>query len=280
MRLPHALILTLVLMPFLAAAGGSPPPAGLREALTFYAPFDEGLNASVALGDPTLYHASSRREAARAVAGAPAGVELRPGAGRRGGALRISLGGSPFLFFRGERNMPYRERDWEGTVSIWFSLDPDADLAPGYSDPLIITPRAWNDAAMFVDFTRDDVPRRFRFAAFADRAVWDPAGRRWEDVPVAERPMVEIAADAFGRGRWTHVAWTFQRFNSGGTGGVLTCYIDGRRVGTLEGRQQTYTWDPAEVLIGLGVQFNGLVDELAIFNRALTEDEIRAVGSL
>lgn len=280
MRLRHLLIPALVLVPFLAAAGRPPQQAGLRGALTFYAPFDEGVNASVALGDPALYHASSRREAARAVAGAPAGVELLPGAGRRGGALKISLGGSAFLFYRGERNMPYRERDWEGTVSIWFSLDPDADLAPGYSDPLIITPRDWNDASMFVDFTRDDVPRRFRFAAFADRDVWDPDRRRWEDVPVAGRPMVEIAADAFGRGRWTNVAWTFQRFNSDGTAGVLTCYIDGRRVGTLDGRRQTYTWNPSDVLIGLGVQFNGLVDELAIFDRALTEDEIRAVGSI
>jgi len=280
MRLPRLLIPALVLLSVLAAAGRPPASADLGKALTFHAPFDESVNAAVALGDPVLYHAPSPRETAKAVAGPPPGVELLPGRGRRGGALKITLGGSPFLFFRGERNMPYRERDWEGTVSIWFSLDPDADLAPGYSDPLIITPRAWNDAAMFVDFTRDDVPRRFRFAAFADRDVWDPARRRWEDVPVAERPMVEIAADAFGRGRWTHVAWTFQRFNSADTSGVLTCYINGRRVGTLEGRTQTYTWNPAEVLIGLGVQFNGLVDELAIFDRALTAEEIREVGSL
>jgi hypothetical protein len=270
----------LVLLPLLLAAEAPPRSAALREGLTFYAPFDGSVNAAVALGDPALYSAPSRREAGRATAGPPPGVQLAMGAGRRGDALRVSLGGSPFLFFRGERNMPYRARDWSGTVSIWFSLDPDADLAPGYSDPLIITPRAWNDAAMFVDFTRDDVPRRFRFAAFADRAVWDPAARDWEEVPAAERPMIEIAADAFERGRWTHVAWTFERFNSGGTDGVLTCYIDGERAGALTGRTQTYTWEPRDVLIGLGVQYNGLIDELAIFDRVLTADEIRTLGGL
>jgi Concanavalin A-like lectin/glucanases superfamily len=203
-----------------------------------------------------------------------------PRAGRHGDAVRIALKSSPLVFFKGERNIAWTPRDWSGTVSVWFSLDPDRDLLPGYSDPLIITPRAWNDAALFVDFTRDDVPRKFRFAAFADRAVWDPAKREWEAVPVAERPMIELAGGRFAAGRWTHVAWTWERFNTAGPDGVLTAYIDGAPVGTLSGRPQTYTWDPAEVLIALGVQFRGLMDELSIFDRALTAAEIQALHGL
>lgn len=254
------------------------PPASLRDALTLHAPFDGTLDATVALGDKRLYAAASRKEAPHAVAGPAAdAVQLAPGEGRHGDALRITLKSTPFVFFKGERNIAYRTHDWSGTVSVWMRLDPDRDLAPGYSDPLIITPRAWNDAAMFVDFTRDDVPRRFRFAAFADRTAWDPGRREWEAVPVAERPMVELTGPRFAADRWTHVAWTWSRFNTGGTDGVLACYIDGEPVGTLSGRPQHYTWDPREVTIALGVEFRGLMDELAIFNRALTPGEIRAL---
>lgn len=248
----------------------------LTDALTFHARFDGTLDASFALGDPKLYSAPSRKDADRAVAAVPAeAMQLARGEGRYGDALRITLKSSPFVFFKGEGNIAYRPRDWSGTVSVWMRLDPDRDLAPGFSDPLIITPRAWNDAALFVDFTRDDVPRRFRFAAFADRGVWDPGRREWEAVPVAERPMVELTGPRFAADRWTHVAWTWSRFNTGANDGVLACYIDGEPVGTLAGRTQTYTWDPREVAIALGVEFRGLIDELAMFNRALAPVEVR-----
>ena len=160
------------------------------------------------------------------------------GEGRYGDALRVNLKSSPFVFFKGDGNIAYRPRDWSGTVSIWMRLDPDRDLLPGYSDPLIITPRAWNDAALFVDFTRDDVPRRFRFAAFADRGVWDPGKREWEAVPVAERPMVEITGPRFASDRWTHVAWTWSHFNTGRADGTLACYLDGPPVGRSPGARR------------------------------------------
>ncbi len=253
-------------------------PSPLRQALTFHASVDGGTNAAFALGDPALYSASARKAAAAATPGAPAdAIAIAPGAGRYGDALRVRLGASPFVFYKGDRNIAWQPRDWSGTVAIWMSLDPDADLAPGYSDPLIITPRAWNDAALFVDFTRDDVPRRFRFAAFADRKVWDPKEREGEAVAVAERPMVELTGRRFARGAWTQVAWTWSRFNAGAADGVLTCYLNGETVGVLEGRPQTYTWDPRDVSIALGVQFIGLMDDLAIFNRALDPAEIKTL---
>jgi Concanavalin A-like lectin/glucanases superfamily len=278
-HLAPAALFAATVASLLASPQGSPDSPA--PSLTFHAPFDGGLDAAFARGDARLYSASSRKEVAQMTAGAPAdALQIVPRAGRHGDAVRVALKSSPLVFFKGERNIAWTRRDWSGTVSVWFSLDPDRDLLPGYSDPLIITPRAWNDAALFVDFTRDDVPRKFRFAAFADRAVWDPAKREWEAVPVAERPMIELAGGRFAAGRWTHVAWTWERFNTAGPEGVLTAYIDGAPVGTLSGRPQTYTWDPAEVLIAFGVQFRGLMDELSIFDRALTAAEIQALHGL
>ncbi len=271
-------LVALVGLVSLIGAPARLPASRLTDALTFHAPFDGKLDASFALGDPRLYSAESRKDAARAVVGAPAdAIRLAPGEGRHGDAVRITLKSSPFVFFKGERNIAYRPSDWSGTVSVWMRLDPDRDLAPGFSDPLIITPRAWNDAAMFVDFTRDDVPRRFRFAGFADRDVWDPGRREWEAVPVSERPMVEITGPRFSGDRWTHIAWTWSNFNTQGNDGTLACYIDGQPVGTLAGRRQTYTWDAREVTIALGVEFRGLMDELAIFDRELAPAEIQTL---
>lgn len=263
---------------------GSAQPAfdtrALGDALTFHASFDAGLDADYGRGDQTLYSASSRKAVANATPGAPAEAVARVPGGRYGDAVRIRLKSSPLVFYRGAGNIAYSPRDWSGTVSVWFSLDPDKELAPGYSDPLIITPRAWDDASLFVDFTRDDVPRRFRFAAFADKGVWNPSGRQWETVPVAERPMIEITGRRFAAGAWTHVAWTWERFNTGRPDGVVRAYLDGVPVGVLAERQQTYTWNPADVLVAFGVEYIGLMDELAIFDGALTADQIRALHQL
>ena len=274
---------------FLAVVSIASPlqPAGrggtvaLAKALSFHAPFDATLDAAYARGDARLYSARDRKAAGTPAPGADASViSIGPREGRYGGAARISLRSSPLIFYKGEKNVRYAARDWSGTISVWLSLDPDRELLPGYSDPLIVTPRAWDDASLFVDFTRDDVPRRFRFAAFADKGVWNPAGLRWEDVPVAERPMIEVSRPPFASGKWTHVAWTWEGFNTDGPNGLVRAYLDGKPAGTLAGRRQVYTWNPAEVLIAFGVEYRGLMDELAIFDRALGADEVNALYEL
>lgn len=257
-----------------------PRPAAresLRNSLSFHASFDHGVDADFARGDRVLYHAPSRDEVAQSLAGVPAEgqVERVRGAGRYGDALRLNLGSSPLVFFRGQDNMPFERQEWSGTLSFWLRLDPDEDLRPGYSDPVFVTDRAWDDRSIFVDFTADDTPRRFRFAAFADREVWNPDALGWDDVPLAQRPMVEVQSPPFRRDRWTHVALAFENFNTGEANGVMHAYLDGDHVGSLTGRTQTYSWNPEEVIIILGLDYNGLIDDLAIFDRALTHEEIR-----
>ena len=106
--------------------------------------------------------------------GLPEGVEIARGKGRHGDALWFRKKSSSAVFFRAAENMPYRKSDWSGTISFWLSLDPDKDLEPGYTDPLQITERAWNDAAIWVDFSDKD-PRHLRLGAFADLKVWNPS---------------------------------------------------------------------------------------------------------
>jgi hypothetical protein len=255
--------------------------ASLGEAVTFHASFDGQADADFALGDSILYHAPHWEDRMQRTAGLPQEVTHVPGGGRYGDGLEFSVARNPVIvLFNADRNVAYRDSSWSGTVSFWLSLNPDEDLAPGFSDPLLITSKNWNDAALFVDFTRDDTPRHFRFAAFADEDVWNQPPREWEDVPISERPMIEIGDPAFARDTWTHVVMTFERFNTGGEDGMLTGYLNGERVGTLAGREQTFSWNTDEAVIALGINYVGRFDDLALFDRALTDSEVEALYRL
>jgi hypothetical protein len=267
-----------------AAATGTSVVAqdALRSALTFHAPFDGGADAAYAAGDARLHWAPSFKERQKAQPGLPPGgtVQIVTGAGRYGDALRFTQKPSPLVFFRGAANMPYEQADWSGTVSFWLSVDPAEDLEPGFCDPVQITPRAWNDAAFFVEFEKRPESIPFRLGVYADFNIWNPTKRKFDEIPPAERPLVTVDAPPFGRGRWTHVVFTFERFNTGKPDGVARLYLDGKPHGALEGRQQTFTWDPEENLIALGLGYIGLMDDLSIFNRALSQNEIIAVNTL
>lgn len=254
------------------------PLASARSSLTFAASFDGQADADFALGDRRIYHASST-ERKDPKPGLPAGeIEVARGQGRHGGdALRFVKRSNGVVFFKAADNVAYRERDWSGTASFWLSLDPQADLGDWYCDPLQITEKAWNDGAIWVDFDKDKTPKEFRLGAFADLKVWNPNNRDFEKLPLAERPTVAVARPPFRRGAWTHVAITFERFNSGKADGVARLYLDGRPQGAVSGWNQRFTWDPAKAAIQVGISYVGLYDDLAIFNRALGEAEIQAV---
>ena len=276
-RMLTAAGVSLSLLGFSSQAGN--PETALREARTFHASFDEGTAAAHAAGDPALYWAASLKERAAATAGWPPSGEVQhaAGAGRVGGALRFTRRKSPTVFYRAARNMPYDTSNWSGTVSFWLRVDPKAELETGFCDPVQITPRAWNDAAFFVEFEKRAESIPFRLGVYADFDVWNPRKRKFEEIPAGERPLVTVADPPFSGDRWTHVVFTFERFNTGRPDGVAKLYLDGALRGTLSPRQQTFTWDPEHTVIALGLGYIGLLDELSIFRRALDANEIRAL---
>lgn len=253
----------------------------IREAVTLSASFNAGADADFAKGDKRIYTASSgeRRDPQP---GLPAGeIEVSKGQGRHGGdALRFIKQSGKVAFFKAAKNVDYRQQDWSGTVSFWLSLDPQLDLGNWYCDPIQITEKTWNDAAIWVDFSKDDKPKLFRLGVLADLKVWNPANQDFEKMPAAERPVVVVTEPPFGRGKWTHVAVTFENFNTGKPNGVAKLYLNGQPQGTVSGRNQLYSWDPEKAAIQLGMSYVGLYDDLALFNRALNEAEIKSLSTL
>jgi hypothetical protein len=254
----------------------------LRDALVFHAPFDATADAVLARGDAKIYTAAERNKRDAATPGLHADdlVRLAPGEGRFGGALEFKKKTKQQVFFRGDANLGYQPKNWNGSVSFWLRLDPDKDLEPGYCDPVQLVAQAWAEGNMFVEFSKDHTPRHFRFAMMAVTKFWNPNNRKWEEIPDAERPMVAVYQPPFRRDRWTHVLFTFAHVNSGATDGRGTLYLDGKKIGAFTGWNNTFNWDAPKSALTLGLAYTGLMDDVAVFNRELTADEAQAVFAL
>lgn len=254
----------------------------LRSALTFHASFDGGVDADFALGDRKIYNAPSSNKREAAVQGLPTNslVTIARGEGRFGDALRFKDKSETAVFFRAASNIAWRDKDWGGTVSLWLNTDPPGELKPGFCDPIQITPRAWNDAAFFVEFEKRPVGIPFRLGAYADFRVWNPTNRKWEDIPMFDKPLLSVEKPPFAKDKWTHVVFTFEHFNTGQPDGVARLYLDGKPQGAISARNQIFTWDLEKTAVMLGLSYVGLYDELSLFNRALTPDEVSKLHSL
>lgn len=260
----------------LAPAALAAEETKLLDALVFHAPFDESIDAAKSSGDKQLYWAPKMAIPPEAKAGLPPGnlvVHERTG-GVTGGCLHFTKKASEMVFFKARHNMPYSTNGWNGAVSFWLRLTPDEDLEPGYTDPIQITSKAWDNAAFFVEFTKDEKPRELRLGAYADKNVWNPNNRDWNAIPMSEKPLVPVLRPPFTRDTWTHVAFTFENYNTGKPNGVTKLFINGEARGGLSPREQTFTWDLDKAMIMLGLSYTGRLDELAIFNRALEPAEI------
>ena len=247
--------------------------ADLADALIFHAPFDASPNAAKAGGDALIFTAKSlKRE--EISAGLPSHVSLAPTGGRFGGCLRFSDVSEQVVMFRGDGNVSYANDSHDSTISLWLKVDPKNGLKPGFVDPLQVTDKKWNDASLFLDFTKDDSPRHFRLGVFSDFKHWNPNNLEFDNLSSEERPMVVESTPPFTGDRWTHVAFTLARVN--GMNSAASLYIDGKLVGALN-RDQKITWDVKKIAIMLGIQYIGDIDDFAIFDRILTETEIRQV---
>lgn len=252
----------------------------LRAALSFFASFDHGVHADYARGDRLMYSAPTYRDLDWAMAGVTnPDVVIAKGQGRYGDALDFRKKNTQAVFYRAAVNSGYRPRNWSGTISFWLNLSPEADLEPGYADPLQLTDKAYNNAALWVDFTRDDKPRHFRLGAFGDSGAWNPQNLSTERNPFFNQRTIVVTQPPFAHGQWTHVAIVFANLNTD-AGGTAKLYLDGQLKGTAEGIKEPFTWEPARATMRLGVNYVGLWDELSIYDRALSDAAIDALYQL
>ena len=251
---------------------GQSEDSSLKTALTFYASFDSGTDADISRGDKRLFTLIGKEPK---LGNKTEGMSrMVKGKGLSGDALLFTKRNAKWLLYDGAKNFHFAEKNWSGSVSFWLKVDPINGLDPGYVDPIQITPNTWNDASFFVDFAKDGNPRSFRLGAFADKSVWNPENK---DIPEPQRPLVPAKSNPFSSDKWTHVAFTWENFNTGKKDGVATLYLNGKNEGVITEWNQKFSWTgkPHRILIGLN--YMGLFDELACFNRALSSKEIKRI---
>ncbi len=249
----------------------------LGERLSLAATFDKGTSADKAKGDAQLYTGTSYDERNDAKPGlATTDVALIEGAGRFGDALAFKKKSKAVVYYQSKDNINYQAKNWSGTISLWLSLDPEKDLEPGFTDPIQITDVGYNDAALWVDFS-DKNPRSFRMGAYGDLAAWNPKNIAPDENPAFTERLLPATDRPFGTGIWTHIVISFDQLNS--DNGTASFYINGKSQGSRS-IEEAFTWDLNQSKIFLGLNFVGLVDEVSIYDKALSEREVKLLYQL
>ena len=249
---------------------------GLRRGLTFHAPFDTGFDAASSADDP----ACRVRAGGKMVSPTP-GPEMRLATdGKFGACLVFPKKGTVRPEYAASRSLAYGTTDWSATVSVWLRLDPDKDLEPGYCDPVQIVGDDVKKGFIFLEWSKDHAPRHFRFAVRPIYHLWNPDAVGWEQIPDERRPMVKMEQAPFRRDRWTHVVFVLDHLNDHAAPPRARLHVDGKPVGVIQGHDLTFGWDPAAIRLVLGAAYVGSMDDLAVWNRALTAEEIARLHAL
>ncbi len=268
-------VLTVLLLPAVHIHAQS--PATLKSALTFHASFDTGLNADFSKGDKT----ATVRQGKSLVPAVPnEEVKVAPAGGKFGGCLHFPKKGATRPQFSGGNVLNYNDKSWSTTVSAWLKLTPDEDLEPGYCDPIQIVGDDSKKGFIFLEWSKDEKPRYFRFAIRPLFHIWNPTNIQWADIPFEKRPMVQVGKAPFSRESWTHVVFTIAGINDKSAKPSGSLYLNGKLQGRIENWDLTFGWDPAQVSLVLGAAYVGHMDDLAVFDRALTDAEVGQLFSL
>lgn len=268
-----ASLLTALLLPGAAFAQN---PAALKQALTFHASFDQGFDADYSRGEKA---AVVRGKQGPVPLVANEELKLVPD-GRFGGGLHFTRKGTTQPRFKGAGVLGYNDKSWSASVSVWLRLDPDKDLAPGYCDPVQIVGDDTKKGFIFLEWSKDETPREFRFAIRPKIELWNPTGLDWAKMTDAQRPAVNLKRAPFSREAWTHAVFTLENVNDKAKKPVGKLYLNAALMGKIENWNLTLGWNPDAVALVLGAAYVGHLDDLAVFNRALTDAEVKTLNGL
>ena len=178
----------------------------LSRALTLHASFDKGLDADFARGDKTCYVLQGKD---LSKAAPTAEVRLAPEAGRFGGGLHFTKKNKLRPAFKDAGVLGYNDKNWNASVVVWLRLNPDKDLEPGYCDPVQIVGDDSKKGFIFLEWSKDETPRFFRYAIRPLFQIWNPDNVQWDQIPFDKRPMVQVERAPFRatRGRTWFSRW-------------------------------------------------------------------------
>ena len=257
-----------------ALAVAPPSPDGIRESVSFYASFDERIAGDFGGRSlkPRIRHDHETTKGRYVYSdGIPADAFRIVEGGIHGGSLEATAvpPRRGRLFFPAKGNLPFNASGWSGSVSFWLQCNPDTMLKTRFCDPVQITERRAGDGGLWIDFP-DSKPRDLRLGAF--RALEPGEKSVKESDPQA--PLIRVRRIGFQENEWHHLAMTWRNLDTGRADAHVTLFIDGKRIGALADRDIAMKWNLDRTGIYFAVGLIGRLDELAVFKRELTADEI------
>jgi hypothetical protein len=226
----------------------APAPADVRDGLVAFYPFDMDLGDEIGTADAVQ----------GANATAPATVDAS--GGKRGGFLRLGEGGSSYVTLGGDGGLPFGDDD-DFTVALWFR-----SRGAQAGDPVILGNKDWSNGA------------NPGWVLLANEGAGNSLGANFAS---AAGDRVDIEEIDYDSTEWQFAAITFRH--------------DGKAMAYLGRDGDRLQWIGLEVdLVGplasglpLNVgqdgtgsypfNFEGDIDELALWGRALGHDEILAL---
>jgi hypothetical protein len=173
------------------------------------------------------------------------------------------------IFFPAQGNLAFDADGWSGAASVWLNTNPNTLLKTPYCDPLQITHKGAHDGGIWTDFP-DSKPRDMRMGIFPSLA----AGEKPLDESDPEASIVRLRRVPFESGQWHHVVLNWDHFDTGEANARARLYVDGRLIGEVKNRALAMKWDIEQTGVYFAVNYIGLLDELALFDRSLSENEI------
>lgn len=250
--------------------------AALRKAVTFYASFDESVAGDFGNGDlkPGMrYPHPTEKGQFHFQKGIDTTVlKVAKGKGIAGGAFEATdvVPKNGWLYFPVKGNLAVKKGGWSGSLSIWCNTDPNRLIKSKFCDPVQITQKGYDNGALWFDFNDAKPPRDLRFGAFTARSPEKKA------VPETDpkAPLIRYPGVNWKAGEWHHVVLTFKNLDTGKPDAHTTLYIDGKLIGEVKDQSIAMDWDLEKAMVYLSLGYVGLLDEIALFDRALTAEDV------
>jgi sulfatase modifying factor 1 len=265
----------LCLSALIGAAAARADDNAIRSAATFYASFDEAVSGDFGggiLAPGTRYGTPGEPGKYVFEGGYNKDVyKIDAKAGVHGGALQATdvLPKSGRIYFPAAGNIAFNEKGWGGTVSLWINTDPNKSLKTPFCDPVQFTEKGAGNGGLWIDFP-DVKPRDMRVGAFS--AVAEGQKPVPESDPAA--PLITLKNVGFKVGEWHHLAITWKNLDTGKPDALVTFYVDGKAVGSLKDRAIAMGWKLDKAGLYVAVNYIGLLDDFAVFNRPLSSEEV------
>jgi len=253
----------------------------LRKAVTFYASFDESVKADFG-GGQRGPDTRINREMPKPAPGSAQLYDIEKGfdnkvftiaksKGIAGGALEAVdvLPKNGRIFYPAKGNIAFKKDGWSGSMSMWCKTDPDKLLKTKFCDPIQITQKGAGDGGLWFDFN-DAKPRDLRHGAFPMVSE----GQKGISEADPKAPMVRVPGVGWKADDWHHVVLTFANLDTGKPNAVTALYIDGKLIGEVKDRAIAMGWEIEKTGIYISINYIGLIDELALFDKALSAEEV------